>query len=145
MVGALVGADVGGVSVGRLDGVSDRVLLGAALGLEDSVFDGPAVGDREGDWDSTGEGFELGVRLNVGSAEAVNDGAPLGLVEGGKDSLTLGLVEGSVVGPDMPMRKDIVMRLIIYHIKTIQNITAKTSTHRPMGWYWESNWANLTL
>lgn len=49
MVGALVGADDGGVSVGRLDGASEAVALGAALGLEDAVFNGAVVGEREGD------------------------------------------------------------------------------------------------
>ena len=106
----MVGADEGGVSVGRFDGVAEIVALGAELGLEDLVFDGPAVGEREGDWESAGEGFELGISLNVGSAEAVNDGAPLGLVEGDKDSATLGFADGSAVGPKMTIRRDIVMR-----------------------------------
>lgn len=114
LVGALVGADDGGVSVGRLDGKAEPVTLGAALGLEDSVFDGATVGDREGDWDSTGEGFELGIWLSVGSAEADTDGEPLGFVEGGKDSATLGFIEGSVVGSEMTIRKDIMMRFDEY-------------------------------
>ena len=105
LVGALVGADEGGVSVGRLDGDSDTVALGAALGLEDLVFDGDIDGDREGDWDSTGEGFELGFWLNVGSAEGVTDGAPLGFDEGNNDGALLGLVEGSMVGPKMSIKK----------------------------------------